>query len=71
MSDRDVAVLDALAPASAEVLLLRAAGVDDAAIAARLGLPPESVPVVAEIAARKLRRLVGEQSGRPGGTRQA
>lgn len=49
--------LDQLPAAYAAALRLRAAGADDAGIAARLGLPPEAVPLLLTIAEAKLARL--------------
>lgn len=60
--DGDLA--DLLAPLHAEALRLAQEGVTTAAIAARLGIPEESVPGVLEVAAAKLDRLQREGSSR-------
>lgn len=46
-----------LPPPYAEFLVLRGKDLDDAAIAARLGVPVESIPLLARLAEAKLSRL--------------
>lgn len=55
-------VLDYLPETYAVVLRLREAGLDDAAIAARLGLEPEAVRPLLQIAAAKLAALAGGEA---------
>lgn len=52
--------LDQLAPLHATVLRLASQGSDSAGIAARVGVPVESVPALVEMAAAKLARLARE-----------
>lgn len=56
-----------LPAAYAAALELRAAGFDDAGIAARLELPSEAVPLLLAIADAKLARLTDEAPGDRGG----
>jgi hypothetical protein len=63
-SRRDEAWFDQLAPLHATVLRLASQGSDSAGIAARVGVPVESVPALVEMAASKLARIARERSVR-------
>jgi DNA-directed RNA polymerase specialized sigma24 family protein len=54
--------LDGLPETYAVVLRLREAGLDDAAIAARLHLEPKSIAALLHIAAAKLAALAGDDA---------
>jgi DNA-directed RNA polymerase specialized sigma24 family protein len=58
--DRSTA-LDSLPPVYADVLRYRGDGLDNATIAARLGLEPRSVTLLVHLAELKIARLVGDR----------
>ena len=58
---RDSTLIAQLAPLHAAALRLARRGARPATIAARLGVPEESVPALLEVAAAKLARLEGDR----------